>query len=64
MLPSSATVGFKLHVLMRAESTNCCSEIAFPRQKIASGHWILFANSVIVAPYDRPNRKLRGTERS
>ena len=33
----------------------------FPRQKTASGHWILFANSVIVAPYDRPNRKLRGT---
>jgi hypothetical protein len=32
-----------------------------PRQKTASGHWILFANSVIVAPYDRPNRKLRGT---
>jgi hypothetical protein len=22
----------------------------FPRQKTASGHWILFANSVIVAP--------------
>jgi len=33
----------------------------FPRQKNASGHWILFANSVIVAPYRRPGRKLRGT---
>ena len=32
-----------------------------PRQKSASGRWILFPNSVIVAPYDRPNRKLRGT---
>jgi hypothetical protein len=31
----------------------------FPRQKSASGHWILFSNSVIVAPYARPNRKLR-----
>lgn len=34
----------------------------FPRQKTASGHWILFANTVIVAPYTRPGRKLRGTE--
>jgi hypothetical protein len=33
----------------------------FPRQKTASGHWILFANSVIVAPYERPGRKLHGT---
>jgi len=33
----------------------------FPRQKTSSGHWILFKNSVIVAPYERPNRKLRGT---
>jgi hypothetical protein len=31
----------------------------FPREKTASGHWILFANSVIVAPYVRPRRKLR-----
>jgi len=31
----------------------------FPRQKSSSGHWILFSNSVIVAPYERPNRKLR-----
>ena len=27
--------------------------------KTASGHWVLFANSVIVAPYERPGRKLR-----
>jgi hypothetical protein len=33
----------------------------FPRQKTESGHWILFSNSVIVAPYSRPGRKLRGT---
>jgi hypothetical protein len=33
----------------------------FPRQKTASGHWILFSNTVIVAPYERPGRKLRGT---
>jgi len=33
----------------------------FPRQKTSSGHWILFKNSVIVPPYERPNRKLRGT---
>jgi hypothetical protein len=32
----------------------------FPRQKTASGHWILFANRVIVAPHARPGRKLRG----
>jgi hypothetical protein len=36
----------------------------FPRQKTESGQWILFSNSVIVAPYGRPGRKLRGTERS
>jgi len=39
-------------------------ERIFPYQKSASGHWILFANSVIVAPYDRPRRKLRGRKRS
>ena len=33
----------------------------FPCQKTASGHWILFANTVIVAPYTRPRRKLRRT---
>jgi hypothetical protein len=31
----------------------------FPRQKLSSGQWILFHNSVIVAPYERPNRMLR-----
>jgi len=39
-------------------------ERIFPYQKSSNGRWILFANSVVVAPYDRPNRKLRGTERS
>ncbi len=34
----------------------------FPRQKLGSGQWIMFGNSVIVAPYDRPNRKMRGAE--
>ena len=31
----------------------------FPRQKLGNGRWIMFGNSVIVAPYDRPNRRLR-----
>jgi hypothetical protein len=39
-------------------------ERIFPRQKSASGYWILFPNSVIVAPYERPGRKLRGRSRS
>jgi hypothetical protein len=30
-----------------------------PRQKLGNGRWIMFHNSVIVAPYERPNRKLR-----
>ena len=34
----------------------------FPRQKLGNGYWILFGNSVIVAPYDRPNWKLRGAD--
>jgi len=34
-------------------------ERIFPRQKLDNGRWIMFANTVIVAPYDRPNRKLR-----
>jgi len=37
-------------------------ERIFPYQKLGSGQWILFSNSVIVAPYERPNRKLRGRE--
>jgi len=35
-------------------------ERVFPRQKLDDGRWIMFGNSVIVAPYDRPNRTLRG----
>jgi len=30
----------------------------FPRQKLGNGRHIMFANSVIVAPYERPKRKL------
>ncbi|HLL39012.1 MAG TPA: hypothetical protein VK357_05015, partial [Rubrobacteraceae bacterium] len=32
----------------------------FPRQRLDDGRYIMFANSVIVPPYDRPNRRLRG----
>lgn len=32
----------------------------FPRQKLGNGRHIMFQNSVIVAPYERTNRKLRG----
>ncbi len=32
----------------------------FPRKKLGNGRWIMFGNSVIVAPYERPNRKLWG----
>jgi hypothetical protein len=35
-------------------------ERIFPYQKTSNGRYILFANSLIVAPYERPNRKLRG----
>jgi hypothetical protein len=35
-------------------------ERLFPYQKSSNGRYILFANSVIVAPYEKPNRKLRG----
>jgi hypothetical protein len=31
----------------------------FPRQRLANGRYIMFANSVIVAPYERTNRKMR-----
>ena len=34
-------------------------ERIFPHQKLGNGRWVMFGNSVIVAPYDRPNRKLR-----
>jgi hypothetical protein len=32
----------------------------FSRQKLGNGRWIMFGNSMIVAPYDRPDRTLRG----
>jgi hypothetical protein len=31
----------------------------FPYQKSSTGRYILLKNSVIVPPYERPNRKLR-----
>ena len=31
----------------------------FPRQRLGNRRWIMFGNSVIVPPYERPNRKLR-----
>ena len=31
----------------------------FPRQKLGNGRWIMYENSVIVAPYERTNRRLR-----
>jgi hypothetical protein len=31
----------------------------FPHQKLGNGRWIMFGNSVVMAPYDRANRKLR-----
>ncbi len=34
-------------------------ERIFPYQKLSGGQWILYSNSVIVPPYERPNRKLR-----
>lgn len=34
----------------------------FPRQKLGCGRWIMFGNSVIVAPYERPARKLQRAE--
>ena len=37
-------------------------ERIFPYQKLGNGRWIMFSNSVIVATYDRPNRKLRRTD--
>ena len=36
-----------------------CNQSQVIRPPETSGHWILFSNSVIVAPYERPNRKLR-----
>ena len=34
----------------------------FPRQKLGNGRHLMFENSVIVAPYERPNRELRGAD--
>jgi hypothetical protein len=34
----------------------------FPRQRLDNGRYIMFANSVIVAPYERAKRKLRGAD--
>ena len=31
----------------------------FPRERLDNGRYIMFANSVIVAPYERTNRKMR-----
>ena len=31
----------------------------FLYQKLENGRYVLFQNTVIVAPYERPNRKLR-----
>jgi hypothetical protein len=36
------------------------AERVFRRQKLDNGRWIMFGNSVIVAPYDRSNRKRQG----
>ena len=35
-------------------------ERIFPYQKLGNGRWIMFGNSVIVPPYERTNRTLRG----
>ena len=35
-------------------------ERIFPYQKSSNGRYVLFQNSVIVAPYERSGRKLRG----
>ena len=32
----------------------------FPRQKLSNGRHLMLENSVIVPPYERPKRKLRG----
>ncbi len=34
-------------------------ERVFPYQRLGNGRYILYANTVIVRPYERPNRKLR-----
>jgi hypothetical protein len=34
----------------------------FPAEKIGNVQWIIYPNAVIVPPYERPNRKLRGVD--
>ena len=34
-------------------------ERIFPRQKLGNGRWIMYENSVIVAPYSRASRQMR-----
>jgi hypothetical protein len=35
-------------------------ERIFPYQKLGNGRYVMYSNSVIVAPYERTNRRLRG----
>ena len=37
-------------------------ERIFPHQKLSNGRYVMYSNSVIVAPYERTNRKLRRAE--
>ena len=34
-------------------------ERVFPYQQLGNGRYVLFPNTVIVAPYERPGRKMR-----
>ena len=34
----------------------------YPAEKISSVKWIIYPNAVIVGPWERPNRKLRGVD--
>ncbi len=34
-------------------------ERVFPYQRLPNGQYILYQNTVIVRPYERPNRKMR-----
>ena len=35
-------------------------ERIFPYQKLGNGRYVMYSNSIIVAPYVRTNRRLRG----
>jgi len=37
-------------------------ERIFPYQKLGNGRYVMYSNSVIVAPYERTNRRLHGAE--